>query len=169
MNVSQYASYALATAHKSLAEVMADVTAEEAAWTPPGVANPIGALYLHTAYDVDVAIHRLFQDKPPLWEAEGWGEKLGTTIDLDLSLEWARALRLDLDAAREYARRVFRAADEYVATLGEADFDRVIPSGMGESTTLGQLLQAFVIWHVDAHCGEISALKGVLGLKGYLF
>ena len=48
----------------------------------------------------------------------------------------------------------------------QADYELIY---LDERTTLGQLIQSFVIWHVDVHCGEISALKGVLGLKGYPF
>jgi hypothetical protein len=32
---------------------------------------------------------------------------------------------------------------------------------------LAQAVQAFIVWHISAHCGEISALKGCQGLKGY--
>ena len=33
--------------------------------------------------------------------------------------------------------------------------------------TLAQMLDSFIIWHINAHCGEISALKGCQGLTGY--
>lgn len=169
MNAIQVLSYSLAFSQQTLAEVMADVGEREAFWLPPGVANPIGALYLHTVYDVDAVVHRMFQDKPPLWDRERWSERLGVEVDLDLSAEWARRVRYDLAVAREYASAVFAAATAYVDGLSEADLDRFIESGMSASTTLGQLLHSFVIWHVDAHTGEIAALKGALGLKGYAF
>lgn len=169
MNAPQMASYALAFATNTLEDVMSDVTEKEAHWLPPGLTSPIGALYLHTVYGVDAVIQRMFQDKPPLWNGEGWAAKLGVEVDLDMTAEWARGLRLDLAGARQYAAAVFKAAEEYVATLGEADMDRFIASGMSESTTLGQLLMSFVVWHIDVHCGEISALKGMQGMKGYPF
>ncbi|MHB1006853.1 MAG: DinB family protein [Chloroflexota bacterium] len=167
MNVPQLAAYALSFSRSAFDEVMVDVTDREANWQPAGIANPIGALYLHTAYDVDAVIHRMFQDRPLLWDEQGWTARLGTSIDMDLTQVWARSVRLEVAAVREYVKAVFDAAEAYVAGLGEADLDRFIPSGMSESTTLGQLLYAFVIWHIDAHCGEVSALKGTLGMQGY--
>ena len=76
---------------------------------------------------------------------------------------------MNVGDVREYAKAVFDAAESYVANLGEADLDRFVQSGMSENTTLGQLLYAFIIWHVDAHCGEISSVKGSLGMQGYGF
>ncbi len=169
MLVTEYAAYALGMAFDSLEQVIADVHDEQLWWVPPGRANPIGALYLHTVYDVDAIVNRMFQDKPPLWERAGFAEKVGCGIDLNLDLDWARSVRFDLAAAREYAIVVQADAQAYVQSLTPEDLDRMVPSEMSERTTLGQLLQAFVIWHVDVHCGEISALKGVLGFKGYPF
>ena len=99
MNAPQLASYALSFSRSALDEVMADVTDREANWQPAGVANPIGALYLHTAYDVDAVIHRMFQDRALLWEEQGWTARLGTTVDMDLTQAWARSVR------RERGRR----------------------------------------------------------------
>jgi hypothetical protein len=30
-----------------------------------------------------------------------------------------------------------------------------------------QMLEAYFVWHISVHCGEIPALKGCQGLKGY--
>ncbi|MDA8216015.1 MAG: DinB family protein [Dehalococcoidales bacterium] len=169
MDAVKLATTGLRVAYESLEQVMGDVTPEQAFWMPPGVANPIGALYLHTLYDTDAVIQRMFQSKPPLWETGGWAQKIGTDVDMDLTAEWARSVRFDLDAAREYAKAVYVAADYYVCSLGEKDFDVIIPSGTSDQTTLGHLLQSYIIWHIDVHCGEISALKGIQGLKGYPF
>jgi hypothetical protein len=169
MLVTEFVAYALGMAFYSLERVMADVGDEQLWWVPPGQANPIGALYLHTIYDVDAIVNRMFQDKAPLWDRGGLAEKMGCSVDLNLDLEWARGVRFDLAAVREYAKAVEADAQNYVQTLTPEDFDRLVPSEMSERTTLGQLLQAFVIWHIDVHCGEISALKGTLGLKGYPF
>jgi len=34
---------------------------------------------------------------------------------------------------------------------------------------MGQLMETFVMWHINVHCGGISALKGCQGAKGYPF
>jgi hypothetical protein len=39
---------------------MADVTAEQACWRPPGIANPLGATYAHALCDLDGSSHAEF-------------------------------------------------------------------------------------------------------------
>jgi len=34
---------------------------------------------------------------------------------------------------------------------------------------MGQLMETFIIWHNNVRCGEIWALKGCQGAKGYPF
>lgn len=169
MNAARSISYGLGVAWDGLQEMMADVTPEAAHRIPPGAAVPVAALYLHTVYLVDAVIHRLLQDRPPLWDTGGWAGKVGTQVDPDLGSDWARTARIDLAAAREYAHLVYASTCAYVAGLEEDDLDRVIPSNLSRSTTLGQLLHSLVIWQLGARCGEISALKAVQGLGTSLF
>jgi hypothetical protein len=35
--------------------------------------------------------------------------------------------------------------------------------------SLAQLVETVIIWHVNAHCGEVSALQGGQGSEGYRF
>jgi hypothetical protein len=53
-----------------------------------------------------------------------------------------------------------------VASLTPEDLERTIDTTIGE-LSLGQMLEAYVIWHINVHSGEIAALKGCQGLKGY--
>ena len=53
-----------------------------------------------------------------------------------------------------------------MASLTPEDLERTISTLVGEYT-LDQYLEIFIIWHINAHCGELSALKGCQGLKGY--
>ena len=50
--------------------------------------------------------------------------------------------------------------------LTPEDLERTIETTMGE-LSLAQMLEAYVIWHINVHCGEISAIKGCQGLTGY--
>jgi hypothetical protein len=75
---------------------------------------------------------------------------------------------VDLPALHEYAREVQSAAQDWLSSLTPADWERKMETSIGE-INLGQLLEAYIIWHINAHCGEISALKGCQGAKGYPF
>jgi hypothetical protein len=75
-------------------------------------------------------------------------------------------VRVDLPALHEYAHATAQTLLAWVASLTPEDLERTIETPYGEYN-LGQMLESFIIWHINAHCGEISALKGCQGLKGY--
>jgi hypothetical protein len=53
-----------------------------------------------------------------------------------------------------------------LSSLAPEDLERRELTTAGEMN-LAQAVELFIIWHINAHCGEISALKGCQGLKGY--
>jgi hypothetical protein len=79
-----------------------------------------------------------------------------------------QAIRVDLPSAHAYAQAVAESVGEFLASLAPDDLDRKIETPFQEFA-LGELLELFVIWHLNAHCGEIAALKGCQGAKGYPF
>jgi len=82
--------------------------------------------------------------------------------------EYMRALRVRLPALHEYARAVAADLKSWLGTLTPADLERTVQTPIGEHT-VAHVLEVFVIWHINAHCGEISALKGCQGCRGYPF
>jgi hypothetical protein len=151
--------------------VMADVTDEQARWAPPGVANPIGALYAHAYLAADGVVHGLLQSVPPLY-ATTWAGRVGVEApQMNLALDWARGLQPDLAALRQYGQAVNEAVSAYTVKLGDDDLDREIDltgAGLGVRT-VGWALNALVAAHHNNMAGEISALKGVQGAQGYPF
>jgi uncharacterized damage-inducible protein DinB len=83
-------------------------------------------------------------------------------------LTYYRAIRVDLAALHQYAQAVAAAAQDWLASLAPEDLERRVETPIGE-LNLAQLLETFVVWHINAHCGEISALKGCQGARGYPF
>jgi len=66
----------LQDAHGFLEETMKDVTAEQANWSPPGIANPLGASYAHLVLSEDFLINGMLKGSAPL--AMGtWAGKVG--------------------------------------------------------------------------------------------
>jgi hypothetical protein len=90
---------------------------------------------------------------------------------MSLAFEWGRALQPDLPALRQYGQTVMADADAYLAQLGDADLDRMVDvsqAGLG-MRSVSWMLNALVASHLNNMAGEISALKGVQGLRGYPF
>jgi hypothetical protein len=173
MNAVELIQYAVGNAHGRLKEVTVDLTQEQADWQPPGIANPIGALYWHTISSTDSIVHQWCLGQKPLSERDGWRDKV-----LVLSVpepehggDWLgyyRTIRADLPALHEYAQALAEALQDWLASLTPEDLERELETPVGQ-LNLGQLLATFVLWHTNTHCGEISALKGCYGAKGYPF
>ena len=169
MDAVSYLRMDMQWAHEFLEMTLGDLTDEQLHWHPPGVANPISATYAHAICGEDAIIHNLLVGEPALYEGE-WSDKCGISEpQWGAEFEWGRRLRVDLDKAREYAQAVFAATDEYMASLGEADLDRMIDlTAQGfEKRSIGWMFSALLISHAHNMAGEISALKGLQGLKGY--
>ncbi|MBI4497923.1 MAG: DinB family protein [Chloroflexi bacterium] len=173
MNAVELLRQQVQTGHWLLEETVKDVTPEQAHWTPPGMAHPISALYAHTVMGEDMLVNGMLRGAAPLAMGE-WAGKAGVSVpppqEGDWSA-WARSVRVDLDALRAYAQAVYTATDAYLSTLTEQDLDRQIDlSGfaLGQQS-LGWVLSNIVGSHLNLHGGEISALKGAQGARGYPF
>jgi hypothetical protein len=196
MNAVELIHFSLGLAFEHLEHLVKDLTQEQADWLPPGNANPIGSLYWHTVgYSdqlvhewcmepfVDLTIEEWFEAKrakrelgmgqAPLRHSAGWQEKVVIASppenpeDPYWYLRNAREdLRVDLPALHDYARATAQTLESWVASLAPEDLERSIPTPIGDYN-LGPFLEFFIIWHINVHCGEISALKGCQGLKGY--
>jgi hypothetical protein len=171
MDVLSFAREQMQWAHELLEMVMADVTEEQAHWQPPGIANPIGALYVHAVTAEDGVINGMIRGGMPLFAGEWAGRTGASDSSPFLSFDGARNLKVELAAVREYARAVYANTDTYLLGLTAADLEQMVDLsqvGMGQRP-LSWCLNALVASHVNNMTGEISALKGVQGAKGYPF
>jgi hypothetical protein len=171
MNVIDSHREAVRWASELLEMVMADVTSEQATWTPAGLANPLGATYAHAVCSVDGIVQGILKGEAPLF-ATTWAGKCGISQpQLASSFDWARNLQVDLPALREYARAAYQAADDYIASLGEEDLDqeRDLSAADLGTRSVNWILNALVTSHINNMAGEISVLKGLQGAKGYPF
>jgi hypothetical protein len=196
MNTAELVHFSLSLAFEYLEQAVSDVTQEQADWLPPGKANSIGALYWHTVAYVDQLVHDWcmppFQDvtveevmdakrakrelgmgQVALRYRDGWQEKVVRTLPPENPEDpyWdARAarqgLQVDLPALHDYARATAKTVLDWAATLTPEDLERLIPTPWGDYNQ-GKWLEFFIVWHINVHCGEISAVKGYQGLQGY--
>ena len=159
-------------AHDWLEGTMEDVSPEMAHHLPPGVAHPIGSRYAHQAVAEDNLI-AMVKHSPSLYTTS-WLGKTGIPDPnpaFNSPTEWARSVQLDMAALRQYSQAVYANTDAYLGYLKESDLDSEIDLsqwGVGK-WQLGAFLVSFVLGHTHDMMGEISALKGVQGAKGYPF
>jgi hypothetical protein len=174
MNTVELVQYSLGMALDILGQVCSDLTQEQVDWAPPGIANPIGSMYWHTISGADDVVYRWVLGQEPLRLRAGWDDRvLAVNVpeprqEGGAYLEYMRALRVRLPALHEYARAVAADLQAWLGTLTPADLERTVNTPLGPNT-IAQVLELFVVWHINAHCGEISALKGCQGARGYPF
>lgn len=146
-----------------------DLTDDALNWTPPGTANSVGANFLHLVSGEDLFVQMLLQGRPMEWETGGWGARLGLATPPGSEDSWAAARSATLSVApiRDYQTVVRAATDAYVAGLDDAAFDRVVEL-FGQEQTLADAL-GLMVAHTVGHSGDISAVKGMQGLKGLPF
>jgi len=171
MNVIASMRESIHWGYELLEMVMADVSDEQARWVPPGLANPIGALYAHGLLAVDGIVNGALKGGPPRFATE-WAGQLGSLPpQMSLTFDWARAIKPDLAGLRAYGKTALTDADAYLDGLSDPDLDRQVDlssAGLG-TRSVSWVLNALVASHLNNMAGEISALKGVQGAKGYPF
>ena len=146
--------------------ILADMTNEQAHWRPPGVANPIIGVLVHSIGFVDSTINKTAQGKAPIWETGNWAEKIPGLAPGRQDLEKARAAKVDIAVVKQYVEQVLAEADRYLGTLTSADLDRQV-QGFGGMVPLANQLSSALVVHFAEHMGEMSGLKGGAGGKGY--
>jgi hypothetical protein len=167
----------LTAAHDLVEETMSDVTGNLLHPIPPGNANPLGATYAHVVISEDMLVHGILQGVPPLFGTT-WAGRTGLSEPMPMPgpewanySSWARRVRIDLPVLREYAQAVYTNTDQYLATLSPDDLDKQLDltrQGFGR-VSLAWALSRLILGHVDNICGELAALKGIQGVKGYPF
>jgi hypothetical protein len=166
MNGVQATRETLGLVHDYLDAAIGDCSYETMRKTFPGstIGSIIG-IYAHALSSEDWAIQALMQGKPKLIESGDWLQRWGLTPPVVVDdYDWA-ATSLSLEALQEYGRAVYAATDDWLKGATDADLDKPIPWHSGPKAG-GWVIADVIHVHLPFHAGEISALKGVMGLKG---
>jgi hypothetical protein len=158
MNTVELLQYSLDTAFGIFSQVTADLTQEQIDWQPPGVVNTIGSIYSHILTYVDWFVQDLCIDQNPFPES----------VEAAVKDHGMRHVQADLAALHENAGTVWKKAQGWLSSLTPADLEIIRNTTVGELNQ-GQMMEIYIIWHINVHCGEIAALKGCQGAKGYPF
>lgn len=168
---------AVKDAHWLINATFEDVTDELANRKPPGDANPLGTAYAHLALSEDAVVNGLLRGQPPLF-AESFQGRTGVDRTMpmpgfeegDLG-DWFRNATVEVEPARAYAAEVFSSTERFIEEVDDETLGREIDlSGLGLGTKLfSDVVTMFIVGHCQNLSGEISAVKGMFGLKGYPF
>jgi hypothetical protein len=167
-------AFRMQQAYRLVREVVADLAEEQLRWQPNPTTPSIRFHLFHIARWGDDLQQEITGADRQLWHAErmaeGWGfdpETLGVGESGELlDDETAMALPLpDRDVLVAYCARVFAAADQALAAVGDEDMRREVTDADGEVTSLGASIVG-QLSHTARHLGMIECLRGIQGLHG---
>jgi hypothetical protein len=156
--------------HKSLDDAVRDLTVEQLHWRANGKGVHIAFAVWHYARTEDNVIQFALQRKPTVWMDGKWDEKFGLdqrAQGTGMSEEDAAKVRLtSAGDFLTYAQAVWKATDEYLSGLDDAQLEQKVPMGRMGEMPLSRLLGNTLMTHGYTHLGEVYLLRGLMGLKG---
>lgn len=147
------------------------MTNDQFNFQPGGTAMSAGSNYLRHISELDGVINGKVRHSQPLMAGD-WAATIGPSLppqDGDKAT-WAQTTSFDVDSARGYGQAVYQSIDDYLAGCSDGDLDAPVDlSDWGYGEKPNSYLFDLMLVDGAAHTGEISAVKGVQGLKGYPF
>lgn len=155
MNTVEQLQYSLDTAFEVLGFVTADLTQEQIDWKPPGVASSIGSILSHLVTYLDFFLREVC--------IGGRYDILTSPPSEEIIM---KDVQVDLHDLHARTKNIIVLTKDWLSSLTPADLDVELDSAIG-IINVGKMIEAYIIWHINVHCGEISCLKGCQGAKGY--
>ena len=140
---------------------------------PNNESNSIAWLLWHMTRVVDVFINTRLQTKKQLWIQDGWHQKFGMSDDpanqgggwsLEQVAAWEPPPR---EALLGYVQAARAAAQEYLASLSDADLEASVVSPPGSDPRPVSDLLGILVFDNVVHGGQIAYLRGYFGGLGW--
>jgi uncharacterized damage-inducible protein DinB len=165
MNVSELLADALDRVHEQVPGIVEGLSDDDLAWRPDPDTNSIAWLVWHVTRVEDDHVADV-AGTGQVWTDDGWAQRLGLPFPVEAhgyghSSDDVARVRASADVLAGYARAVAERTASYVATLGEADLDRIVDTRWDPPVTLGARLVS-VVNEVNQHVGQAAFLRGML-------
>lgn len=165
MNSAELLTDAFTRIVENAREAVAELPADRLAERPGGTQNSIAWLVWHLARVEDDHVSEL-AGVEQTWLADGWVDRFGLDLPADAtgyghtSAEVDR-VRADGDLLGDYLAAVTDRTTTYLASLSEADYDRVVDDAWDPPVTVGVRLVS-VINDATQHVGQAAYVRGLL-------
>ncbi len=161
MKATEYARSGLGGALDFLAICAKDMDDAQYNHQPEGKCNPVAKLHAHALSGADFFVSTMLAGQPSKWPEVA----AKTGLPANAMEIWGSDAKVSLDVMTEYANAIKDPILAYVDSLTDEDLDREIDTRFMGTQTVGWVLQ-LATSHTLGHAGEISAIKGTMGLKG---
>jgi uncharacterized damage-inducible protein DinB len=166
MNVSELLQDAFDRVHEECHQIASGLSREQLATRPGPEANSIAWLIWHLIRVQDDHVSEA-ADHPQTWIAEGWARRLDLPFGEDAtgygqSSEQVGQVQADGEDLLGYLDATHAATKAFLATLTDADLDRVVDRNWTPPVTLGVRLNSVVCDDLQ-HVGQAAYVRGLLG------
>ena len=162
--INEFIEDALDKEQQFLMEAVQDLTPQQLGWRAGPEANPIGWILWHMIRVEDMWIQFFIQERPEIWERDGWYEKFGLpTRDNGFGHtqdQISSFPALDLSELLKYGETVRAGTLDYLRGLGQEDYDRV-PRERRPEMSIGAVFRQ-ITGELYQHQGHIAYIKGLI-------
>lgn len=167
MTPAELLTESLGRVHESGLAVVEGLSPDQLAERPAPDANPIAWLVWHLARVQDDHVAEV-AGLEQVWTAQGFADRFGLPFEVgDIgyghSSEQVGQVRADAQLLAAYLSAVHEQSVGYLATVTEADLDRVVDERWDPPVTLGVRLVS-VVNDDTQHVGQAAYVRGLLGL-----
>jgi hypothetical protein len=162
----------LKDAHQVFLGTLEGITNDQANFQPQGKALSVAAVWIHVVESEDLFLSAISNQptiESTMASQTGISQPQPTENWAEAYPVWAKSVKADVDQLMQYTKTVFENSEKYIATLQPQDLDQTKDLGQMGSATVLTIISGYMIGHCQSITGEISAIKGVQGLKGYPF
>ena len=166
MDISQLLLEGFGRIAPTVASAVDGLTADQLAARPDPQANSIAWLVWHLARIQDDHVAEV-AGTDQVWTGQGWSRRFGLPFDDSATgfghgPEEVAAVRVDdPETLTGYLDAVSAATERYLASVGEADLDRVVDERWDPPVTLGVRLISVLSDDLQ-HAGQASYLRGLV-------
>lgn len=164
MNATEYATSQLQQVFNLLNMCTDGMDEQQYNFQPQGTCNSVAKSHVHAISGIDFFVLQMLKGGPMLWPE--FGPKNG--LPANPQEIWSHADPVPLAAMKDFSTQAQKAALEYVGSLTENDLEREVDTRFFGKQSAGWVLQLMGM-HTAGHAGDISAVKGMQGLKGLPF
>jgi hypothetical protein len=161
----------LKEAHEGFLATLEGTTDEQANFQPQGKALSIAAIWTHLIESEDMFLSAI--SGQPTIESTGSPDKFGFSAPQPMENwaeeypKWAHQVKVHVAPLTNFTKQVFEASEKFIAGLTPEKLEQTKDLGSMGSPTIEHIVSAYMIGHCYSITGEVSAIKGVQGLKGY--
>ena len=153
-------------AFDKLNRALADLSDDELRWQPTLHANSIDWMVWHMARVEDNLTKVVLQNHAPIWERDGWSERLAIPYSgagAGMKMDEIRAMgRIDVPLVMEYYRSIRMETSSYFENvMNHEDLSRVIEHTNFSGWTGAQILGRLLCEEAE-HLGQIEYLRGMM-------